>query len=188
MSPERLRSLAGLLRDIGSPAMIIGGLAVSVHGRPRTTLDADVTISLDIGELPRVVAAASRCGFTPRIEDPEPFVRRTRVLPLRRVEDGWDVDLVFAGSPYELEAIGRARSVAIGGSDLPVISPEDLLIHKILAGRPRDVEDAASVVLRQGDRLDRRMVLGVLSELASFLADDDLRRRAEEVLASDADV
>lgn len=164
--------------------MVIGGLAVSVHGRPRMTMDADVTLALDTSELARVLDAAGRCGFAPRAEEPGAFVRRTRVLPLCRLQDGWEVDLVFAGSPYELDAVGRASTVVLGGVELPVVSAADLLIHKILAGRPRDVEDAISVVVRQGDRLDREFVRTVLYELASFLADDDLRRRVDEVLSA----
>jgi hypothetical protein len=74
---------------------------------------------------------------------------------------------------------------SLGGVDLPVISAADLVIHKILAGRPRDMEDAESIALRQGERLDRRFVRATLLELAAFLADDDLRRRVEEILPAD---
>ena len=182
MTPERFAALASLLGRLGAPAMVIGGVAVSIHGRPRMTLDADVTIALDVAELPRILEAVDACGFSPRVASPREFTEATRVLPLRSVRDGWDVDLIFAGTPYELEAISRANVTSLGGVDLPVVSAADLLIHKILAGRPRDMEDAESIALRQGDRVDRCFVRGTLLELAAFLADDDLRRRIEEIL------
>jgi hypothetical protein len=185
MTPERFAALAALLERLGAPAMVIGGVAVSIHGRPRMTLDADVTIALDVAELPRILEAAAACGFSPRVESPREFAETTRVLPLALDRDGWEVDLVFAGTPYELEAIARAATVSVGGVRLPVVSAADLVIHKILAGRPRDVEDAESIVLRQGDRVDRAFVRETLLGVASFLADDDLRRRVEEILPVD---
>lgn len=36
----------------------------------------------------------------------------------------------------------------------PAALPLDLLIHKLLAGRPRDIEDAEGVVKRRGAQLD----------------------------------
>jgi hypothetical protein len=182
MTPERFAALASLLDRVGAPAMIVGGVAVSVHGRPRMTLDADVTIALDVADLPRVLEAATACGFSPRVESPREFTEATRVLPLRLTRDRWELDLIFAGTPYELEAIARAASTPLGGVDLPIISAADLLVHKILAGRPRDLEDAESIVLRQGGKLDRRFVRDTLLELAAFLADDDLRRRVDAIL------
>jgi len=185
MTPERFAALALLLDRLGALAMVIGGVAVSIHGRPRMTLDADVTIALDVAELPRILEAVNACGFSPRVDSPREFTEATRVLPLRSVSDGWEVDLIFAGTPYELEAISRARVTTLGGVDLPIVSAADLLIHKILAGRPRDMEDAESIALRQGDRVDRRFVRGTLLELAAFLDDDDIRRRVDAILPAD---
>lgn len=187
MTPDRLASLAELLDRLGSPAMVIGGLAVAVRGRPRMTRDADVTVGLDKSEFARVVAAAQEVGFAPRPADPGAFVAETGVLPLAREIDGWEVDLIFAGSPYEHEAIARASRKELHGVSLPVISAEDLVIHKLVAGRPRDIDDAEAVVARQGERLDRVFVRELLSGLAEALADDDLRRRAERLLGSSED-
>ncbi|MDD5307274.1 MAG: hypothetical protein PHU25_08130 [Deltaproteobacteria bacterium] len=184
MTPDRFRALKALINAINRPAMIIGGVAVSMRGRPRMTLDADVTLAADPGDLPAILDAAGACGFEPRPANPAEFVGSTRVLPLRHTSDGWEVDLIFAGTPYELEAVSRARMERLGETDLPVISAEDLLVHKILAGRPRDIEDAESIVLRQGARLDRATARATLLDLASFLADDDLKRRVEDLLPS----
>ena len=38
---------------------------------------------------------------------------------------------------------------------MPFATPEDLLLHKLFAGRPRDLEDAAGIVRRKGPSLDR---------------------------------
>jgi hypothetical protein len=182
MTPDRLRSLKDLLGRLRSPVMVIGGLAVAVRGRPRMTRDADITVGFDKSELPRVLEAAAAAGFSSRIDEPETFVAKTGVLPLARASDGWEVDLIFAGSPYEHEAITRATAEDLQGVTLPVISAEDLVIHKVVAGRPRDMDDASAIVARQGAKLDRTLVLEFLVGLAEAVADDDLRRRAEQLL------
>jgi hypothetical protein len=90
----------------------------------------------------------------------------------------------FAALASLLGRLG-APAMVIGGVALPIISATDLLNHKILAGRPRDMEDAESIALRQGDRVDRRFVRGTLLERAALLDDDDVRRRVDEILPAD---
>ena len=70
------------------------------------------------------------------------------VLPTIEEATGIRVDFIFSFTPYELEAISRARTVIIIGHKISFASPEDLIIHKIFAGRPRDFEDVRSVILK----------------------------------------
>jgi hypothetical protein len=46
------------------------------------------------------------------------------------------VDFIFSSSPYEAEALSRVNRVTIGGSQVCYPSVEDLIIHKLVAGRP----------------------------------------------------
>ncbi len=176
--PGRLRAL---LDRIGWPSMVIGGLAVAARGTPRMTADADVTVAVPDGAEPKLVERCGAAGFQPLAGEPVEFVRTHRVLPVAAA-DGMRVDLVVAGSPYETEAIGRATDVRVGEVVLRVMAAEDLVIHKIVAGRPRDLEDARSVVRRAGAALDVRLVRSVVEPLAEAIADDDMRRRLDEVL------
>jgi hypothetical protein len=47
-----------------------------------------------------------------------------------------------------------AQRIPIGSVQVPFATAEDLIIHKLFAGRALDLEDAASVVTRKGDGLD----------------------------------
>jgi predicted nucleotidyltransferase len=38
--------------------------------------------------------------------------------------------------------------VRVGGSEVRYASVEDLIIHKIVAGRPRDIEDVRGILLK----------------------------------------
>ncbi len=56
--------------------------------------------------------------------------------------------------PYERRAIERAVILELGGEPVPFASAEDLVIHKLSAGRARDLEDVATVIRRQRTRVD----------------------------------
>jgi hypothetical protein len=64
------------------------------------------------------------------------------------------VDFIFSTTPYEAQAIARAVRVDVAGESVPFATAEDLIVHKLFAGRPRDVEDATGVVRRKGADLD----------------------------------
>jgi hypothetical protein len=149
--------VAGLAHALAAhqiPFMLIGGQAVLLHGRPRLTDDIDATLGVGPDRLPAVLAACAAIGLDPLPENVPGFVAETFVLPTRHAPTGMRVDLIFSTLPYEAEAIARAVSVSIGGAEVPFATAEDLLIHKLFAGRPRDLEDAVGVVRRQGSTID----------------------------------
>jgi hypothetical protein len=63
---------------------------------------------------------------------------------------------MFSFSDYDRDAIARAIEVHWEDVRVRFASAEDLVIHKIVAGRPRDMEDARSVLLKN-PQLDRRL-------------------------------
>ena len=162
--PDLARLLAALtraLRDADLPFMLIGGQAVLLHGRPRLTEDIDITLGVGPERLPALLAACSATGLTPLPADPAGFVAETFVLPARHAASGLRVDCIFSTTPYERDAIARAETVEIGGERVPVASAEDLVLHKLFAGRPRDLEDAVGVVQRKGVAMDWEYLRGV---------------------------
>lgn len=134
--------------------MIIGGQAVLLHGRPRLTEDIDLTLGADPGALPAIRDVCSAVGLELLPSDVERFVRETFVLPARHPDSGVRVDFIFSTTEYERQAIRRAVRVSLSGAAVPFAAAEDLLIHKLFAGRARDLEDAAGVVRRKGGELD----------------------------------
>ena len=151
MFQELIARIAASLRIRKIPYMIIGGQAVLLYGEPRLTRDIDVTIGADVSWLPDLLRSVDDIGLTSLPDDVDSFVRKTMVLPTRHEETGIRVDFIFSFTPYEIEAIARAHKVAIGGQEVAFASVEDLIIHKIFAGRPRDLEDVRSVLLRNQD-------------------------------------
>jgi hypothetical protein len=71
------------------------------------------------------------------------------VLPARHGGTGIRADFIFSTTPYEQQAIGRAVRVILDGTCVSFASAEDLVIHRLFAARPRDLEDALGVVRRR---------------------------------------
>lgn len=76
------------------------------------------------------------------------MVKKTMVFPVEDRESGIRVDFIFSFSPYERQAIERAIEIKIGRTEVKFAVLEDLVIHKIVAGRARDMEDIKSVLLK----------------------------------------
>ncbi|HLE83827.1 MAG TPA: nucleotidyltransferase [Thermoanaerobaculia bacterium] len=80
----------------------------------------------------------------------------------------------MAGPGLEEEFLAHRRFVDLGGLEVPVISPEDLVVTKILAGRPKDLEDVRGVLREQSGRLDLQRSRRFLRMLEQALDRSDL--------------
>ncbi len=152
--PRFIAALARALELEGVPFMLIGGQAVLLHGRPRLTEDIDVTLGVDPSRLASVQHVCTALGLTPLPTNVEAFVQETYVLPARHAEQAIRVDFIFSTTPYERQAIDRADRIVLDGVPVPFAAAEDLIIHKLFAHRPRDMEDVRGVVRRKGHVLD----------------------------------
>lgn len=155
------------------PWYLFGAQAVIAFGVPRLSADVDVTLRLAPESVEVFIDAMLADGFELRIPDPE-FVRRASVLPFVHMPTAMPVDVVLAGSGLEDEFLTRARPIEIDGVAVPTIDPADLVIAKILAGRPKDLEDARNLWKIHGTRLDAARIRGVLGLLEAALAQSDL--------------
>ena len=174
MFERLLEQLALALARVRIPYMVIGGQAVLRHGEPRLTKDIDLTLGADVDRLRDVVELATSLGLRPLV-DPETFTPETLVLPCEDPGSGIRVDFVFSFSPYEAEAIGRAEGVQIGNASVRFATVEDLLVQKIIAGRPRDLEDAR-IVSAKNPEFDRAYVERWLTEFQGVTEEPLLER------------
>jgi len=148
--------------------MIIGGQAILLYGEPRLTKDIDVTLGTGIEGLDLVIHSAKNLKFKILVPDPEDFVAETMVLPTLHEKSGIRVDFIFSFSAYEHQAIQNAKKVKIGTQDVIFASLEDVIIFKIIAGRPRDLEDIRSVILKNPE-FDLNYIEKWLSEFNASL-------------------
>jgi hypothetical protein len=171
---ELLADLARVLARLGLPWYMFGAQAALLWGRPRLTTDVDVTVRLGDVDAETFVEALRLGGFDLRIVATPQFVRQTRVLPLVHVPSELAVDIVLSGPGLEDDFLARAVPMEIGGVGVPVISAEDLIVTKILAGRAKDLDDVRGVLDERGDSLKLEQIRTTLTLLQDALGQSDL--------------
>lgn len=174
-----LKEVQDFLKKQGVQYMVIGGIGNLVWGEPRLTVDIDITIHIsDIKERDFIKKAGSR--FRILVDNPEVFVKKTRVLPLELLENVKG-DIIFAGLDYEKKAIERAVEVEISKNNIVrICTAEDLIIHKALSEREKDWQDIEGILLRRGNLLDKEYILKWLSQFGSALDKPGIQKRFEE--------
>lgn len=180
MFEDLLSRIAANLRKAGIPYMIIGGQAVLLHGLPRMTKDIDITLGVDTQDLDRVTNAVAAIGLEIIPDSVEAFVEKTFVLPVQDKVSGIRVDFIFSFISYERQAIERAKPVLLKGEPVMFATAEDVIIHKCFAGRPRDLEDARSILIKNPD-LDRAYVRHWLKALETVPERSGLSRVFEDL-------
>jgi len=162
-------------------ACVIGGLAVQRWGEPRLTRDVDVTVIVALGSEARMVDRAL-AQFSARREDARAFALQYRVL-LVRASNGVALDLALGATGFEIESVKRSSIWEIEpGLALRTCSAEDLIVHKLVAGRPRDEADIEGIVARQRGKLDVGWVRQWAEAFAELKEDPDLSRPFEAAL------
>jgi len=161
--------------------MIIGGQAVLLYGEPRLTRDIDVTLGVSIDALPKIIEITKDLNLKPLTSKITEFVRQTMVLPTRDESTGIRVDFIFSFTPYELQAIERAREVLLKKTPVKFASPEDVIIHKVFAGRGRDLDDVKSILIKNPS-VDLPYIEKWLAEFDRGSSEAGLLKRFKKIL------
>lgn len=153
-----LEQLLGALARSGGSYLVVGGVAVVLHGYPRFTADLDLAIRLDRENVLRILGALEALGYRPRA----PVPAADLAVPERR--DEWirekglvafsmwsprfpatEVD-IFVREPFDFDAaFSRALRADLAGTIVTVASLEDLIATKRASARPRDLEDVSAL-------------------------------------------
>ena len=143
---DALAALSRALSEARTPWMVIGGIAVVAHGVQRMTTDIDAVIqggAVPVAKLIRVLGK-HRIGL--RIRDALAFAEKNLVLLARHQPTEVDLDLSFGWTEFEREALAARKSTHYGKIRAPMARVEELLVFKAIAGRPRDVDDAVTLL------------------------------------------
>lgn len=168
---KALKEIVNYLEERKLKYALIGGLAVGCRGQARATKDVDLFVWVELGE-ERAVIADLLGRFPARIEEADGLALSHRILVLE-ASNKVPVDIALASFPFEEEMIGRATPVAIQPKlVVSVLSPEDLVVSKALAGRSIDWFDIQGVFDRLGPQLDYEAIISRLRSLGELV---DLR-------------
>lgn len=179
---ELFAALNAACGGLGVPWYLFGAQAAVLYGAARLTADADVTVQLGGRTVRELADALQAKGFEMRVPDVEAFAERTRVVPVVHRASAMPVDVVLAGPGLEGLFLQRARRHVVDGVSIMVASPEDMVVMKILAARPKDLEDAVAILAAGGATLDQGAVRRILQELEQALDRRDLLPLLDDVI------
>jgi len=190
---EALLQIRADLTALRLPWALIGGLAVSLRGEPRTTRDVDVTVAVaGDREAEQVVIALRNRGYRELPEGGVLMHRKldrlvgVRLLPPIAAEPRAIVDVLFASSGIEPEIVAHAESVAgPAGMPLPLVSTGHLIALKVLAGRLQDLADCDNLlqVAKPADLAETREALQLITQRGFHLG-RDLQADLAKVIAA----
>ena len=161
--------------------MIIGGVAVIALGVPRLTVDIDATVAASRVDVALLASVMRRHGITPRIPEAETFARARQVFLAVHEESGTPVDISLAWLSFEEEALREATICEYAGVRIRVPRPEDLVIYKLVANRPRDIDDAEGILALYSS-IDIDRVRRIVGEFAHVLEDNERLQTLERLL------
>lgn len=161
-------SLFHALNDAEVRYVVVGGLAVVMHGHARLTADVDLMVDLDPEQAERAIDVLVRLGLRPRLPvNPQDFAdrvireswvlqRRMRVFSMFDPSNPMRVVDLFAEHPLPFaELWARSELFKIRETTVRVASIPDLVFMKRLAGRPQDLDDITRLETIQRKREGR---------------------------------
>jgi hypothetical protein len=171
------------LGQAGIPYMLTGSFASSYHGALRATQDIDLVIAPTAEQVQALVRLLPRDEY---------YVDEGAALEAFRIEgqfnvvdlrSGWKVDLIIRKSrPFSHEEFDRRRRGNLAGQTMAIATAEDVIIAKLewskLGGSARQIDDAARVLARRTNDLDRGYVERWVRELELDEQWREVQRRA----------
>jgi hypothetical protein len=147
------------LESAGIPCMLTGSFASSYHGAPRATQDIDLVIAPDAEQIRAFVSLLPPKDFYADEGAALEAVRHEGQFNVIDLRTGWKVDLIIRKSrPFSREEFRRRVPADVEGVELPVATPEDVMIAKMewarLGQSGRQIEDAAKMLRVRARQVD----------------------------------
>lgn len=137
-----MRHIWATLAALKVDAALMGGIAVAAWRHLRNTRDVDVLIGVALDDAERLANQLRSAGFKTLREPAVLHLGDSRILQLSYEPPGRfmeiRVDLFLAESEFHRNALARRREMAVGPDDpVFIVSCEDLILFKLMAGRLR---------------------------------------------------
>ena len=158
MTVNPIEQVLAALNVAGVRYLVVGGVAVVLHGHLRTTADLDLVVSLEPANARRAIEAVAALGYRARAPVPAErfadgaeraaWISEKGLTVFSLWSDrlpGLELDL-FVREPFDFEqAWARRVTVALDSTTATVVSLQDLLALKRSASRPQDLADVEAL-------------------------------------------
>jgi hypothetical protein len=153
-----LKRLLEKLSKAGIDFMVVGSVAASFHGHPRTTMDIDAVVEGDEETLRRFARSLGE-GYYVDEEEIKQAIRSQRAFNIIDESSGYKADrIIRKNRPFSRAEFGRRLEFEIFGVTAQIATPEDVILSKLewskLGSSERQWQDALQVARTQAEGLD----------------------------------
>ena len=172
---EILALVCGYLNKQRIGYVLVGGIVVSIHGVPRSTIDADLILSLEEKALARLIGFLRKNGFSASLEDAREAFADGSHFSAEDTLSHLRLDLKGIYNEMDRNAYERRIRFGFNGVEMMIESPEDLIAAKLHFGSEQDLRDAEGVFISKSGKLDLEhlnatcLSYGVSKELGALM-------------------
>lgn len=127
---------------------LIGGMAAGYWGEPRFTRDMDFTV-VSQGGIGEIEKAFKKAGFKTMGKG------ESQLQVVQKDGHHFQADFILAETEYQDWVVQRAQEIPMFELKVPICSPEDLIILKLIANRRQDLLDIEKVLEHHFNELDK---------------------------------
>jgi hypothetical protein len=148
-----------------------GAVALAWYRNPRATTDIDLNVTVSPEDAEPVLGALTHLGVIVSRSDRAAIARDGQA---RLDWDGSYLDLFFATLDLHREMAEHSRRVTFGPVQIPILSPEHLIVCKAVFDRPKDWLDIEEMIA-WGTAIDTAEVLGWIEEILGGASEQHAR-------------
>lgn len=155
-----LKKIIGVFNESDVPCVLIGAFALAAWGIVRATRDMDFLADIPNDKISKIKSKLKENGFnvefTPAsLDDP---VRGALKINYGIDQEEETVDVLLGIKNMPTDIYNRACEIEVLGSDISVVSPEDLIVLKLIGGSQLDILDVKSITAVLRDKLDMQYI------------------------------
>lgn len=145
---------------------LIGRAASSCWGVPTATANIDIVIVATKAKIDSLLKEFKNEGFA--FDYDKVKTKLSQKLPAKLTyKEGYSIDLRIASYTIDYEAIKRVVKLKIFNKDWNISPPEELIIYKLLAGKPKDWDDIRGIMKNKAIKLDWKRMEYLAKTLAN---------------------
>jgi len=144
-----LKKLVKIFQSQKIPYMLVGGIATSIYGEPRATKDIDLMVMVKPYHLGKLLSTLKKNKFQFHAEEAKVLLEFGNRIMIYDPTGILRIDLWIPKTNYEKQAFKRRKKEMLKKTTLFTVSVEDLILLKLLAGRPKDIIDIEGILVKK---------------------------------------
>ena len=141
--------LLGALNNCKIDYIVVGGVAAVYYGRPRSTSDCDIIVSLEESQLKDFTECLKKHGFQISGHDVVEGFKDKSHFNAYYGTSAFRADFSWKKGTLAEHGFERAKDARFFGILVRMEAPEDVIIAKLVYGSPQDLDDAKAILHTQ---------------------------------------